>query len=152
MTDDIEALGDGIDDLIDDRQPSNVRKAISTDRRATTLLLVDAIGDETLALSELADLVAAVENGCSVHSVTAKQRKLPYVGLYQSDLSRLSDAGLLDVSDRTKDVGPTRLLPEVCVLLCELLDIEDSPLADEVRRVLDEAGYVDEPPRWRWFR
>jgi len=56
---------------------------------------------ETTTLSDLAEHVAALENGKDVQSLTSSERKRVYVGLYQCHLPRMNDAGVIDFdSDR----------------------------------------------------
>jgi hypothetical protein len=49
----------------------------------------------TLAQGELAEAIAAEENGVAVEAVTAAQRKRVHVSLYQVHLPRLDEAGAI---------------------------------------------------------
>ena len=50
----------------------------------------------TSTLSDVAEHVAALENGKDVGDLTSSERKRVYVGLYQCHLPRMSDAGVID--------------------------------------------------------
>jgi hypothetical protein len=50
----------------------------------------------TVQLSELAEQVAAWENGIAVDAISAAERKRVYTALYQSHLPKLDDAGIVE--------------------------------------------------------
>jgi len=52
--------------------------------------------DERVSLSDLAEHVAAVENGITTAELSSSQRKRVYVGLYQCHLPKMDDAGVID--------------------------------------------------------
>lgn len=79
--------------------------------------------NETSTLSDLAEHVAALENGKDVRSLTSSERKRVYVGLYQCHLPRMSDAGVIDFdSDRGRIE-----LRDTAEQLEEYLDADDGP-------------------------
>ena len=52
--------------------------------------------DETVSLGELAEHVAAQENGKSVETISSDERKRVYVGLYQCHLPKMDDMGIVE--------------------------------------------------------
>lgn len=52
--------------------------------------------EESVQLSELAEQVAAWENGIAIEAISAAERKRVYTALYQSHLPKLDDAGIVD--------------------------------------------------------
>ena len=77
--------------------------------------------NETTTLSDLAEHVAALENGKNVRSLTSSERKRVYVGLYQCHLPRMDDAGVIDFDS---DRGRVELL-DTADQLDEYLDVAD---------------------------
>lgn len=59
-------------------------------------------------LGELAEHIAAKENGVEVGALSSSQRKRVYIGLYQSHLPKLADTGVVDFD---KGRGDVRLRP-----------------------------------------
>jgi hypothetical protein len=92
---------------------------LSAKRRRDVLSFLDANGGES-TLSDVAEHIAALENGIEPHELTSQQRKRVYIGLYQCHLPKMDDA---DVIDFNKARG----------------DIELRPNADELFRYLDES-------------
>lgn len=66
---------------------------LSSKRRRQVLLLLKNEGP--MRLTELAEMVAAMENDTSVDDLTKQQRKRVYVSLYQTHVPKLEDAGLV---------------------------------------------------------
>lgn len=52
--------------------------------------------DEPMTVRDLAEQVAAWENGKAIEELTSKERKRVYVSLYQSHLSTLDDDGIVE--------------------------------------------------------
>lgn len=50
----------------------------------------------TAALDELAEFIAAKENGIEEWELSSSQRKRVYIGLYQCHLPKMDDAGVID--------------------------------------------------------
>ena len=68
---------------------------LSVARRRDVLIYLDENGDET-TLSEVAEHIAAEENGIAVSQLTSAQRKRVYIGLYQCHLPKLDDANVIE--------------------------------------------------------
>lgn len=81
-------------------------------------LVFSYLGDNQRAtLGEIAEHVAARENGVAVGELSSNQRKRVYVALYQAHLPKMADAGVIDFEP---DTGVVQLLDEG-ELLTELM-------------------------------
>jgi hypothetical protein len=65
-----------------------------------------AAGDGEATLSDMAERLAAQENGLSVEAINSKQRKRVYISLYQCHLPKMDRAGVIDFD---KDRGTIAL-------------------------------------------
>lgn len=65
-------------------------------------------------LSELAEHIAAAENGISVHELSSDQRKRVYIGLYQCHLPKMDTLGVIEYN---KNRGSVELQESVTQLL-----------------------------------
>lgn len=81
-------------------------------RRLLLRLLDENTGKSTLG--EMAELIAAEENGCDRSQISSDERKRAYVGLYQCHLPKMDDANVIDF-DRAR--GDIELRPEANELL-----------------------------------
>jgi hypothetical protein len=77
-------------------------------RRRVLRYMLDADGRVTL--SDLAEHVAAIENDTTPSRLGAQQRKRVYIGLYQSHLPKMDDAGVVEFD---RDRGVCELGPDV---------------------------------------
>jgi hypothetical protein len=98
---------------------------LKNERRRTVLHYLSDRG-ETVSLGELAEHVAAVENGTTVAQVTSNERKCVYVGLYQCHLPKMDD---MDIVEFNQNRGRISL----------------GPNAAQLYEYLDELGDVDRP-------
>lgn len=73
----------------------DVFEILSSPRRRY-LLYVLRQHDEPVELTELAEHVAAWENGVEPDELTTQERKRVYVSLYQTHVPKLDDAGIVD--------------------------------------------------------
>jgi len=73
-------------------------------RRAAIRYLVDE-DEDTVQLRDLAEQLAAWENDVDPKEVTYKQRKRVYTSLYQSHLSKMDDAGVVEFDKHRGTVG-----------------------------------------------
>jgi hypothetical protein len=79
---------------------------LSNSRRRLVLSHLDEVGGESTT-SDLAEFIAAVENGKPQSELTSQERKRVYVGIYQTHLPKMDDADVVDVDDRgTVTLGP----------------------------------------------
>lgn len=83
--------GDGIERLSLDV----VFEILHVSRRREVLHYLEE-NDGKAALDELAEFIAAKENGVEEWELTSSQRKRVYIGLYQCHLPKMDDAGVID--------------------------------------------------------
>ena len=93
---------------------------LKNERRRTVLHYLEE-HDGTVSLGELAEHVAAVENGTTVTQVTSNERKCVYVGLYQCHLPKMDD---MDIVEFNQNRGRISLGPNA-EQLYEYLDESD---------------------------
>lgn len=113
---------DGSDEL----SPDAVFSILSNRRRRDVLRHLER-HDGVLSHGELAEFIAAEENGKTVAELTSKERKRIYVSLYQCHLPKMADEGVIEF-ERTGG------------------DVELLALAAQVERYLD--GPPDEESPW----
>jgi len=75
-------------------------------RRRRRILKLLERHDERTTLSELAEEIAALENGTDRRNITSNQRKGVYVALYQQHLPKMDRADLVEYDERS---GETKL-------------------------------------------
>ena len=103
----------------------HVFEILKNERRRTVLHYLKDHGG-TVLLGELAEHVAAVENGTTVAQVTSNERKCVYVGLYQCHLPKMDD---MDIVEFNQNRGRISL----------------GPNATQLYEYLDESDDVDRP-------
>jgi hypothetical protein len=84
-----------------------VFETLKNERRRTVLRYLDT-HDGTVALGDLAEKVAAIENDKPVGRVTSRERKCAYVGLYQCHLPKMDDMDIVEFNQNRGriSVGP----------------------------------------------
>ena len=94
------SLDAGADSGSDLRQLSldAIFDALKNARRRRTLQYLGA-SDGSVKLGELAERIAADENGKSIAEITYAERKRVYVALYQCHLPKLDDIGLVSYDE-----------------------------------------------------
>lgn len=78
-----------------------VMDLLSNQRRRVLIHCVSQAEDGEMALGDVAERVAAIENGIEVDEVSSDQRKRAYVGLYQTHAPKLDDRGVIYHNDTT---------------------------------------------------
>ena len=79
---------------------------LSNSRRRLVLSRLKEVGGESTT-SDLAEYIAAVENDKPQSDLTSQERKRVYVGIYQTHLPKMDDAGVVEVDDRgAVSLGP----------------------------------------------
>ncbi|WP_440991894.1 DUF7344 domain-containing protein [Haloarchaeobius baliensis] len=73
-----------------------VFEIIRNERRRLVLRYLDETDEETVALGDLAEHIAAIENDTTEQALSAQQRKRVYVGLYQCHLPKMADSGIVE--------------------------------------------------------
>lgn len=71
---------------------------LRNERRRRVLAYLDE-QDGYATLGEMAERLAAIENGKPESQITSQERKRLYVGLYQCHLPRMDDAGAIEFND-----------------------------------------------------
>ena len=82
--------------------------------------------DETVTVQNLAEQVAAWENGKPIEELTSQERKRVYIALYQSHLSTMDGEGLVDYDDDEGTVGLSDSMREIDLYL-EVVPEESVP-------------------------
>lgn len=120
--DSTDELPEEIIETVDAPSPDQLSKDVIFDllknRRRRQVLAYLREADETVTLSDLAEEIAAWENDIEIRELNSAQRKCVYVGLYQTHLPKMDDAGVIDYN---KDRGLITL-SENATLLDEYLE------------------------------
>lgn len=103
-----------------------VFELLKNSRRREVLNYFEQLDTEEVAIGELAEHIAAIENDTTVENISSSQRKRVYVGLYQCHLPKMDD---MDVVQFNKNRGKITLGPNAPELE-EYLGTEEA----EVRR------------------
>lgn len=109
---------------------SDVYELVSNERRRFTIKYVVEHDDgDGVTLDDLATAIAFVESDVeSIEKVSSKQRKRPYIGLYQVHLPKLENAAILEVDKRANHIYATDAAETVAEIIDE---IEDRLVGDE---------------------
>lgn len=99
-------VGDALDIIRNDRRRLTIRFILDADRS----------GQTPVAIGDLADQIGAIENDCEPDELSSKQRKRPYVGLTQTHLPALCEAGVLEEVDPGGSYRPTDLAKQLGAL------------------------------------
>jgi len=109
----------------------DVLEALDNRRRREVIRRLAGAGEDNpgIPLGELAEYVAAVENGKPVETVTSKERKNAYIGLYQAHLPTLEETGIVSVSESNlvRPVVDTQELAELLTLIEDACEGGDRP-------------------------
>jgi hypothetical protein len=101
----------------------HVFEILKNERRRTVLHYLKDHG-ETVSLGELAEHVAAVENGTTVAQVTSNERKCVYVGLYQCHLPKMDDMDIVEFNQNRGRISLGPNAPQLYEYLDESDDVE----------------------------
>jgi hypothetical protein len=97
-----------------------------TDTRRRYVLHYLKQQDDAVSVRDLAEQVAAWENDTTVENLTSQERKRVYVSLYQSHLSTLDDAGVVDYDKEAGTVDLAERIREVDLFM-EVVGGSDIP-------------------------
>jgi len=86
---------------------------LANQRRRFALHLLKKEGDETIAIGDMAEQIAAWENGIDTTEITGSERKRVYTALQQSHLPMMDDAGVVRFNKNRGTVEPTPALQDV---------------------------------------
>jgi hypothetical protein len=108
--------------------PSNddFYELLSDRRRRYALHYLKQREEEQVGVGDIAEQVAAWENGKSIEALTSQERKRVYISLYQSHLPRLDEEGLVVYDKPGGTVELTDALDDV-VLYLEVVPRESIP-------------------------
>ncbi|WP_254534747.1 DUF7344 domain-containing protein [Halomarina litorea] len=101
-----------------------VFEALTNSRRRATLHYLEA-NDGEANIGDLAEHIAADENGISELELNSAQRKRVYIGLYQCHLPKLDEMGIVDFD---KHRGTVVLVPETAAQVYPYLHLD--PLSE----------------------
>lgn len=90
-------------------EPLTIDETFEILKNSRRRLVLDYLQDVegSVKLAEMADHVTAIENDTDVDSITSKERKRVYVGLYQFHLPKMADMGVIDYDQDRGDVALT---------------------------------------------
>lgn len=100
------------DDAADGIEEADLYEMLGNSRRRHALRYLREHSTPA-SVGELAEYVAAVENGVPVEEVTPEQRKSAYTALYQNHLGKLVDAGLVRADRRWVGIELTEAAAEL---------------------------------------
>ncbi len=135
--------GNSTGDETDDEEPKPISKdtqfGMLKNRRRRDILRYLRENDDESTLSDLAEFIAAKENGVERRLLSSDERKRVYIGLYQCHLPKMDDARVIDFEKRSGDVT---LRPEADQLFTY---IDDDPTedADDAEETADESATED---------
>jgi predicted transcriptional regulator len=123
---------DGTASVATTEEPSvdrdDVFDVLSNPRRRYALHLLGR-EDRELQLGEVAEHVAAWENGTDVDAVGSDERKHAYTALQQRHLPRMDDVGVVEFDRRAGTVAPTPAIDEFDIYL-EVVGERDVPWSE----------------------
>ena len=93
-------------------------------RRDAIAYLKDNDGEATL--SDMAEFIAAKENGITVQELSSSQRKRVYIGLYQCHLPKMANVGVIDFDKNRGDIAIRPLAAQLEPFLGTTTDEESS--------------------------
>jgi hypothetical protein len=97
-------------------------------RRRRDILCYLRENDDESTLSDLAEFIAAKENGVERRLLSSDERKRVYIGLYQCHLPKMDDARVIDFDKRS---GGVTLRPEADQLFTYIDGVDASTASDE---------------------
>lgn len=92
------------------------------ERRQLVVKIVDDHGD--ISMRDLAEHIAAIEDGSEPGKVGRDGYRTVYVNLYQTHLDKLDTAGIIDYDDRAKHVTSTEHTENARALLAYIESTE----------------------------
>ncbi|MFW5919681.1 MAG: DUF7344 domain-containing protein [Halanaeroarchaeum sp.] len=86
---------------------------LANQRRRFAVHLLKREEDDTVAIGDMADQIAAWENGIDKAEITGTERKRVYTALQQSHLPKMDEAGVVEFNKNRGTVEPTPALTNV---------------------------------------
>jgi hypothetical protein len=132
LVDRVELLGEQLSERLALESADELDRLFHTlrnTRRRYTLHYLRNAGGDTVDLETLADRVAAWEQGCEPEDLTKSQRKRVYVGLFETHLNVLAEAGLVEWDPEDGEVSLTDAGEAASTHLSLVEARQDFPLA-----------------------
>ncbi|SDG26422.1 DUF7344 domain-containing protein [Halorientalis regularis] len=133
LVDQMELLGEQLRERLALESADELNRLFHTlrnTRRRYTLHYLRNAGDGAVDLETLADQVAAWEQDCEPEDLTKSQRKRVYVGLFETHLNVLAEAGLVEWNPEAGEVCLTDTGEAASTHLSLVEAREDFPLDD----------------------
>ncbi|KDS90824.1 hypothetical protein FK85_09635 [Halorubrum saccharovorum] len=86
---------------------------LANQRRRFAVHLLKREEDDSIAIGDMAEQIAAWENGIDTAEITGNERKRVYTALQQSHLPKMDDAGVVEFNKNRGIVEPTPALQNV---------------------------------------
>lgn len=99
---------------------NDLLSVIQNERRRHVIAILAQVDTETIEMGDLSERVAARQIGKAQSDVTSQERHRVYVGLKQTHLEQIEDAGLLEMVDRDAEFCATSETYAVAELIREL--------------------------------
>ncbi len=90
---------------------------LANQRRRFAVHLLKREADDSIAIGDMAEQIAAWENGIDRAEITGNERKRVYTALQQSHLPKMDDAGVLEFNKDRGIVEPTPALTDIDVYM-----------------------------------
>ena len=90
---------------------------LANQRRRFAVHLLKREADDSIAIGDMAEQIAAWENGIDTAEITGNERKRVYTALQQSHLPKMDDAGVVEFNKDRGVVEPTPALEDMDVYM-----------------------------------
>jgi len=102
---------------------------LANQRRRFAVHLLKREEDDSIAIGDMAEQIAAWENGIDTKEITGNERKRVYTALQQSHLPKMDDAGVVDFNKDRGLVEPTPALQNVDLYM-DVVEGKEIPWSD----------------------
>ncbi|PAU85162.1 hypothetical protein CK500_00375 [Halorubrum salipaludis] len=102
---------------------------LANQRRRFAVHLLKRETDDSVAIGDMAEQIAAWENGIDTAEITGNERKRVYTALQQSHLPKMDDAGVVEFNKDRGVVEPTPALTDVDVYM-DVVEGREIPWSD----------------------
>jgi len=102
---------------------------LSNQRRRFAVHLLKREEDDSIAIGDMAEQIAAWENGIETTEITGNERKRVYTALQQSHLPKMDKAGVIDFNKNRGVVEPMPAMTDVDVYM-DVVEGREIPWSD----------------------
>ena len=102
---------------------------LSNQRRRFAVHLLKREEDDSIAIGDMAEQIAAWENGIETTEITGNERKRVYTALQQSHLPKMDKAGVIDFNKNRGIVEPMPAMTDVDVYM-DVVEGREIPWSD----------------------